>query len=139
MVSCMLDAIKARNKMQMGTFIVPFFCCIFCVHNMIVIPMVIMKEIVFACLIYVSTVYHQSEYYIPGFFITVVLMLFGKGYTHMVPSDWSASSAYFSCLRHIIHHCFGTILYKLYFSMNYFGIKWTAMQIYLYLWMYVFM
>ena len=63
--------------------------------------MVIVKEIVFICAIYDATLYHQSERDIPNFYVTWVLMWFGKGYNHMVSSDWLKSNAYFIHLMYV--------------------------------------
>ena len=55
MVCCTLGAIKATTKMQMDTFILFLLCCIFCVYAVKFISMVIMKEIIFTCVMYAAT------------------------------------------------------------------------------------
>ena len=95
--------------------------------------MVVVREILFTCAICAANVYHQSELDIPNFCVTWVLMSFGKGHNHMVSSAWSYSNAYFPFLRHIIHPFFGTSMWNLYLSMDYLSIKWTTIQIFLYL------
>ena len=61
MVCCTLDIIKAKTNMQVDTFIFPFFCWIFCFYAMIFIPMVIVREIIFTCVIYSVTVYGNDH------------------------------------------------------------------------------
>ena len=56
MVFHMLAAIKARTKIQGDKFLFLFLYYIFGVDAMIAITMVIVKEIVFTCLIYAKTV-----------------------------------------------------------------------------------
>ena len=58
--------------------------------------MVILKEILFTCLIYAATVYHQNECDITDYWVIRVLLWFGKGYTHMVSSYYRYSNAYFT-------------------------------------------
>ena len=61
------------------------------------------------------------------------MMWFGKGYTHMVSSAWSGSNVFFPVWGISYIRLFWKILSKLYLSMDYFGIKWTTMQMFLYL------
>ena len=68
-VCCTLCAIKTRTKTQVDTFILLLFCCLFGVYAMICIYMVIVKEIVFTCVIYAATLYHQSERDITNFLV----------------------------------------------------------------------
>ena len=70
--------------MQVNTFIFPFFCCRFGVYDMRFIYMVIVKEIIFACVIYDATLYHQSQRDIHNFCVT------------LFSSAWSDSNAYFT-------------------------------------------
>ena len=58
MLYCTFNIIKERDKMQVDTFILLFFCYHFGVDTMIFIPIVIIKEIVFNYLIYTTTIYH---------------------------------------------------------------------------------
>ena len=67
MVCHTLCAIKMRAKMQVDNFILLFFCCLFGVYSMRFIYMVIVKEIVFTCVIYAATISLQSERDIPNF------------------------------------------------------------------------
>ena len=103
MVCRTLYDIKTRTKMQVDTFILLFFCFRFDVSVMIFIYMVIVKEIVFTCVIYVTNLDHQIKCDVPHFCVTLVLLRCGKGYTHMFSCDWLDSNAYFPCLRNIIH------------------------------------
>ena len=65
------------------------------------IYMVIGEDILFTCIIYAAAVYHQSECDIPNFCMACVLLWFGKGYNHMVSSDWLKSNAYFIHLMYV--------------------------------------
>ena len=56
MVFCTLHTIKARTKIQVDTYILLFFCYLFGVGALKFISIVILKEIVFTCLIYAATV-----------------------------------------------------------------------------------
>ena len=56
MVCCTLDAIKEMTNIQVDNFILPFFCFLFCVYDMRFISIVIVKKIIFTCVIYVVTV-----------------------------------------------------------------------------------
>ena len=67
MVCCKVNVIKVSTKIHMDTFILVFFRYYFGVDNMRFVPMLIVKKIVLTCLICTTTVYHQSELYIPGF------------------------------------------------------------------------
>ena len=60
--------------MQVDTFILLLFCWSFGVYAVIFIYMVDLKEIVFTCVIYAATVYHQSERDIPNFCVTWFLL-----------------------------------------------------------------
>ena len=75
--------------MQVGTFTFPLFWCLSGVYSMRIIKMVIVKETVLNCVIYAATFYHHSELDIPNFWVTWVLLWFGKGYNYIVLSDWS--------------------------------------------------
>ena len=103
MVCCNLFNINMSTKMQVDTFIFLLFCCLFGVYIMRLIYMVIVKEILFTCVIYAVNLYHRSERDIPNFCMTLVLIWFGKGDTHMVSIYWSDSNAYFPYLRQIIN------------------------------------
>ena len=63
------------TNIQVGTFIFLFFWGLFVVYARIFIYVFIVKELVFTCVIYAATVYHQSERYIPHFCVTWVLVL----------------------------------------------------------------
>ena len=67
MVCCTLCAINMSTKIQVDTFMLPFFCCHFGFYAMRFISMVILKVNVFTSVIYATTVYHQSERNIPIF------------------------------------------------------------------------
>ena len=56
MVCCTLDAIKETTQIQVGNFIIIFFCLLFCDYAMRFIPMVIVKEVIFTCVTYAVTV-----------------------------------------------------------------------------------
>ena len=55
------------TKIQVDTFILLLFCCLFGVYAMRFISVVVLKVIVFTPVIYATTVYHQSERNIPIF------------------------------------------------------------------------
>ena len=61
--------------------------------------MLILKEIIFTCVIYDETVHHHIERDITNYYVTWFLLLFGKGYTYMFSSAWSDSNANFPFLR----------------------------------------
>ena len=67
MVCFTLFNINMSTKMQVDAFIFLLFCCLFGVYVMIFIYMVIVKEILFICVIYSTTLYHHSERDIPNF------------------------------------------------------------------------
>ena len=56
--------------MQVVTLILIFLYLLFGVYDMIFIYMVIVKEIVFTCIIYAANLYHQSELDVPNFCVT---------------------------------------------------------------------
>ena len=56
MVCFTLEAIKAATKIQVDTFILLLFCCLFFVYDTIFIPMVTVKVIIFTCIVYSVTV-----------------------------------------------------------------------------------
>ena len=58
MVCCTLCSIKTRTNMKLDTFLFILFCCLFGVYDMRFNHMVIVKKIVFTCIIYATTVYH---------------------------------------------------------------------------------
>ena len=121
----------------MDTFIFLSFCYLFGILDMRVIYMISAKEIIFTCVIYDTTVYHQSECDITGFAwlesccdlvrgITTWFQVLGQIVMNILPV-WGRS--YIGLLW--------TSLCKLYLSMNYCGNKWTTIQTYLYLCIYV--
>ena len=55
MVCCTIDTIKETTNIQVDTFIF-IVCFLFCVYNMRFISMVMVKEIIFTCVIYSVTV-----------------------------------------------------------------------------------
>ena len=61
MVHPTLNGIKVRTKMKVDNFILLLFCYLFGDYSRRVISIVIVKEIVFTFVVYVATVYHQSE------------------------------------------------------------------------------
>ena len=61
MVCCMLFAIRTRTNIQLDHLIFLFFCCLFSIYPMIFVYMDIVKEIVFACVIYAATIYHNNK------------------------------------------------------------------------------
>ena len=52
MVWFTIEDIKETTKIQVDAFILFFLCLIFCVYAIRFISMVIVKEIIFACVIY---------------------------------------------------------------------------------------
>ena len=56
MSCCTLDAIKQMTKIQVNNFILIFFCFLYCVYGIIFISMVVVKEIIFNCVMYAVTV-----------------------------------------------------------------------------------
>ena len=60
-VCCTLDTIKEMTKIQVDTLILISLCFLFCVYAMKFISMVIVKEIIFTCVIYAVTVYRTDQ------------------------------------------------------------------------------
>ena len=119
--------------MKVDNFIFLFFCCLFVVYDIRFIYVVIVKSIVFTCVIYYETLYHQSERNIPNFLcresccdlgrsIPTWFQVLGQIVMHIFPV-WGRSYI----------HLFWKIMCKLYLSMDHFGIKWTTIKIHLYL------
>ena len=61
MVCCTIDTIRDTTKIQVGTFILLLFCFIFCVYTMRFISMVIVKVIIFTCVIHAVTVCGRNQ------------------------------------------------------------------------------
>ena len=123
------------TKIQVDNFILFFFCYLCGVDDMRVISMVIAKKIVFACLICSVDVYHHIECDITDFSwlkyccdlvgdIPTWFQVLGKVVMHIFPV-WGRSYI----------RLFWTNLCNFYLYVNYFGIKYITMQIYLYIYM----
>ena len=61
MLCCTLGAIKNKTKIQVDHFIFLLFCFLLCFYAIRFISMVVMKGIIFTCVIYAVTIYETNQ------------------------------------------------------------------------------